>query len=429
MASHSRSQSTVLARDNIHSALQELEKLSEQAKCLEEECQLENQRIVAHNRLVLELQRSVMSQRVRGIPTDPFSDGWTPIIDMETATFVQSVSTAGQKQRRYFMRLNVSSNANIDWSSGWSAVISMTSEYSICRHGFTPAGLSFHSQIVTSLEGLSQHSSWSEDIEIHLHSRLHLPLKVTLGLQYSECQDLPRQQSEPRGKTLAYFEVETLELDAIHFAEPISDTAGRTLPKSHIHPMGFSRTLHSEDTTSTLKDSFRQLFWPAAPESPKHLLDCDGCMQDNHMAVGTSRTLSLPPLEFELNTDEIKIEQVLPALLGDGRLLQEQKQPLHRSVTALVQNAFRAGLHIPEACLPSRFTDVDVTMNPGQKMTALDSTRAMKEQDSSVVWIAMETTILATGTTAQARIEIRGSDPIRTRVVHQALANRVALLF
>ncbi|CAO3564350.1 unnamed protein product [Mortierella alpina] len=429
MANHSRSQSTVLARDNIHSALQELEKLSEQAKRLEEECQLENQRIVAHNRLILELQRSVMSQRAREMPTDHFSDGSTPVIDMETATFVQSVATAGHKHRRYFMRLNISSSADIDWSSGWSAVISMTSENSICRHGITPSGLNFHNQVVTSLKGLSQHSSWSEDIEIHLHSRLRLPLKVTLGLQYNESEGLPRQPSEPRRKTLAYFEVETLDLDAVHFAEPIPDAAGRALPKSHIHTMGFSRTLHSEDTTPTFKDSFRQLFWPAAPESLKHLLDCDGCMQDNHMAVGTSRTLSLPPLEFELNTDEIQIEQVLPALLGDGRLLQEQKQPLHRSITALVQSAFRAGLFIPDACLPSRFTDLDVNTDPGLKTTALDRTRAMTEQESNVVWISMETTMEATGTTARAHIQIRGSDPIRTRVVHHALANRAALLF
>ncbi|KAF9988153.1 hypothetical protein BGZ75_009927 [Mortierella antarctica] len=308
-------------------------------------------------------------------------------------------------------------------------VLNMASGRSFCQHGFTSSNHDFCSQVVTSLEGLSQHSSWSEDIEIPLHSRLRLPLKVTLGLQYNEYQDLPPQPCEPRSKTSAYFEVESLELDAIHFAEPIPDAAGRALPTPQRYTMDFSKTLHSEDTTTAPKDSFRQLFWPAAPESPKHLLECDECTQDNHMAVGTSRTLSLPPLEFELNTDEIKVAQLLPALIGDGRLLQEQQHQPNRNVTALVQSAFRAGLHIPEACLPSRYKDVEVDVYPGSKRTALERKRAMAEQESSAVWVAMEPTPEATGSTARVRIQIRGSDPIRAWVVHQALANRVSLLF
>ncbi|KAF9571757.1 hypothetical protein EC968_000203 [Mortierella alpina] len=425
MASHARSRSTVSARDNIHGALQELERLSEQARRLEAECQLENQRIIAHNRLVLELQRSVLSQT----STDAFTGNWTPVVNMETATFVQSVSTAGQKSRRYFMRLTVSSKADIDWSSDWSVVINMTSGGSVCRRGFTSSDRDFYSQVVTSLEGLSQRSSWCEDIEIHLHSRLRLPLKVTLGLQYSETQNLQPAQGKPRGKVSTYFEVESLDLDAIHFAEPIPDAIGRALSTSDRHIMGLPRALHNEDTTPMPKDSFQHLFWPAALESPKHLLGCDECMQDNHMVEGTSRTLSLPPLEFEMNTDEIKVEQLLPALLGDGRLLQEQQQQPHRNVTALVQSAFRAGLYIPEACLPSRHQDVRVDEHPGYNRTSLDRKRTVAEHESSVVWITLDTTTEPIGTTARARIQIRASDPIRARVVHQALANRVALLF
>lgn len=307
----------------------------------------------------------------------------------------------------------------------------MTSGNSPCQHGFTPSNQDFYSQVVTSLEGLSQHSSWSEDIEIHLDSRMRLPLKVTLGLQYTESEDQQRRPSEPRSKTAAYFEVESLDLDAIHFAEPIPDAAGRALRTSHIHTLVYSRMLHSENTTTTLKDSFRQLFWPAALESPNHLLECDADEgpHGNHMAVGTSRTLSLPPLEFELNTDEIKVEQLLPALLGDGRLLQEQQQRPYHNVTALVQSAFRAGLSIPEACLPTRHQDVAVDVNRGHQRTVLDRKQAIAEQELSAVWIAMESTTESTGAMARARLQIRGSDPVRARVVHQALANRVALLF
>ncbi|KAG0328937.1 hypothetical protein BGZ99_004011 [Dissophora globulifera] len=101
------------ARDDISKALGELEGLSWQAKQLEAECQLENHRIARYNQLVQQLKSCVLSELDGQAGDDP------PVLVSLTA-FTQSVATGFNGSRRCFVRLNIRSAMNVDWSNGWS---------------------------------------------------------------------------------------------------------------------------------------------------------------------------------------------------------------------------------------------------------------------------------------------------------------------
>ncbi|KAF9203642.1 hypothetical protein BGZ49_006187, partial [Haplosporangium sp. Z 27] len=373
------------ARDNISEAIRELDILSEQARRLEIECQLENQRIASLNRLVQVLQQSTVSHNHQEVGAITQLSLDHPIKTSFT-TFVQPVAAGYNGQRRYYVRLTVESKLNIDWSKGWSVSVNMATSAKTCSHKSYLVTIQ-HQNIISNLAGLSPHVPWTQDIEIDLQ-RLCLPLNVTLGLQFDDMS----KTSKDRLKE--YFDVESLVLDAIHFSEPVRDRAKQN---PAYHSQAITALRDDRKTRDESEKSTRRLFFsPNKQENTEN--DCKEC-----------DSVAFKSLIFDIDTTEIKAAQCLPALLGDA-IPQDR-------LNALVNSSIRASLCISTECLPRTGTT-----------RFLENKPILTQCDSGLVWVMLHVKEKS-GSIVQASIDIKGVDQARALIVYHGLKKRVHDLF
>ncbi|KAF9984675.1 hypothetical protein BGZ65_012894 [Modicella reniformis] len=394
---------------SINGALTELEKLSEQAKRLESECQMENQRIMTFNRLVQELQQyTLLSQAEQQDSLDRYT---IPPVNATFTTFVQPVAEGYNGRRRYYMHLTIQSALNISWDKGWSAVITMRTHRS-CPHGVVVSSEpERHYEIFASLTGLSPQTTWTRDIDIDLQSLLDLPLTITLGLQLNEDDDKrDNHHHNNNDNSSAYFYVESFDLDAIHFAEPVQEDRFKFHLAYYPTCAMTGHSIINNDNNTSSSDHRSQ--------EQGGDIECKECASATEQAQ--------QPIAFDIDTQEIQVAQCLPALLGDAI-------PNDRMMT-LVQSSFRASLYIPDECLLKTMTTT--TISSRSSKATQSSPSALTQTDGGVVWVTMETRIKDTTESTnsservvQAWLNVKGPDPRRTMVVYKALRGRVADLF
>ncbi|KAG0307309.1 hypothetical protein BGZ98_000590 [Dissophora globulifera] len=384
------------ARDDISKALGELEGLSWQAKQLEAECQLENHRIARYNQLVQQLKSCVLSEPDGQAGDDP------PVLVSLTA-FTQSVATGFNGSRRCFVRLNIRSAMNVDWSNGWSVVIRMYASGKACPHS-PAANMQQHQEVITSLAGLAPQVAWAQDVNIDLH-RFSLPLTLTVGLQLDETDT-----RSAGSRFAAYFAIESFVLDVIHFSEPVRDPTRQQfsafLAQTMVQLRQPVKIATDAEVASDLSSKIYRL-------SDARDNACEECMKE-----GSARMeyLGVKPLVFKIDTSQIQVAQCLPALLGDG-MAQDR-------AAAIVQSAYHASISVPEAHLP--MSEARVSLQTERKQANL------LQSDTSIVWLILSTKEgqgRQEKETVQVTVVVKGSDPRRTGAVHRALERRIEELF
>lgn len=264
-----------------------------------------------------------------------------------------------------------------------------------------------HNEVFASLADLSPHTPWTRDFDIDLQS-LDLPLTITLGLQLHE-----EKHKSADNLVSAYFYVESFDLDAIHFAEPVRDP-----PKGFTSFSTYASSTRTQalgggggGETNRSQDSIRRMYRPLS----EHDNECQECVQELTES-------NLKPIAFVIDTQEIQAAQCLPALLGDG-------VPSDRMM-ALVQSAFRGSLYLPEECLP-RTAEVEASSTSGLPWQQTAGLALASQPDIGKVWVTMETkdNTGSTNSIVSATLSVKGLDPKRIRIVYRALERRVAELF
>lgn len=257
-------------------------------------------------------------------------------------------------------------------------------------------------EVFASLADLTPQTTWTRDFDVDLQI-LDLPLTITVGLQLNE------DGKQIHNPASAYFDVESFDLDVIHFAEPIRDPP-KNLTYFHTHaPV---RSLAMSGEASRLQDSISRLYRPSNEQDA----ECEECALELTESI-------LKPIAFHVNTEEIQIAQCLPALLGDG--LSSDR------IMLLVQSSLRGSFYIPEECLPRK-------SEPGGSALSLQqSTLTLAQPEIGKVWVTMEikdtntgdTNTGATSSIVQATVSVKGPDPRRTNIVYRMLQRRVTELF
>ncbi|KAG0206202.1 hypothetical protein BGX33_007514 [Mortierella sp. NVP41] len=479
-AQYARPQGVVEARESVGKALLELERLSDQVKQLEIQC-----------------QQSVMSSTARR------GDNESEDVDVEQAsllietcltTFSHVVSGGYEGSKRFYARLSIRSRANIDWSQGWSVAVNMASKVESCPHGKIIHGQNSrtHHQTFANLRTLTRQTPWTLDIELDRQMLKSLPLQVSIGLQFRELCD-SRTTVSPEGEVEdgfgAYFVVDSLELDALHFVEAVEDPAKQSLP-ALLH-MGLSTTAITSTSAATTTTTPMQVDHPrfnaTITTSDRDHKDKDrkgkeheGCMQCK-VEKGNTSVNALLPIEFEIDTVLINLQQCLPALLGDGRMVAVASASVVAGLTAMVaawggggggglaQSCFRACFTLPDECLTSAIGFVSEMQGHGNTnairnrvgtwgrngiLTAVGGgggSGHIENPDAKIVWVDLEEVPIATtaaggglgvggqrqqqqqqqqqGTTVRVRVSVRGSDLTRVQVVRRALEKRIRALF
>ncbi|KAF9169466.1 hypothetical protein BGX21_010346 [Mortierella sp. AD011] len=245
-----------------------------------------------------------------------------------------------------------------------------------------------NSDVTSSLEGLSPQAPWAQDIEIDMQS-FSLPLTITLGLQFD---DFSKTSKDNRLR--GYFPVESLDLDVIHFSEPVRDRVKQN-PAYYTQALAVLRDVRkSEGDPGKLIERLPI----STHKQEKGREECKECAR-----------MPIRPLVFDIDTMEIKIAQCLPALLGDG--------VSHDRVKNLVHSSNRASLSIPDECLPMIKPTRLIRKPP-----------VLTQCDASLVWLMLEVKE-STGSIVQVSINIRGVDHTRVLAVYHALEKRVFELF
>ncbi|KAF9426324.1 hypothetical protein BGZ76_002812 [Entomortierella beljakovae] len=257
----------------------------------------------------------------------------------------------------------------------------MTRSIRKCSHGPEPFPTIQHN-VVSSIEGLSQYSPWTQDFEIDLDN-LCLPITVSIGLQ---CNDMSKTSREKLG---AYFPVESFDLDGIHFSEPVRDRSKQN-PTYYAHAIGTSLELQKNNDDK--------------PENPAKYSILSTDINDGHCKDCISAVLK--PLTFRFNTSEVNITQCLPVLFGDGIS--------NNQLEAVVHSSSRASFSIPDECLPL----------PRHWKKASN----VQQNDTSLVWVILDVKE-GSGSTAQATLDIKGADRTRVLSVYYALERRVDEFF
>ncbi|KAF9344327.1 hypothetical protein BGX26_004523, partial [Mortierella sp. AD094] len=328
---------------------------------------------------------SILSQSDKESATNAQFSSYPPI-KTTSSTFVQTVAARYNGQRRYFVRLTIESTLNIDWSKGWSVAINLSTSSKNCPHVSKPTSTQ-NCDVMSSLEELSPQAPWTQDIEIDVQS-FCLPLTITLGLQFDDCSKTSKD------KLTGYFAVETLDLDVIHFSEPVRDRAKQN-PIYYTQAMAALRDPHKNESISGNLIE-RVLLPPHKQEG-----ECEECKESARVAI--------KPLVFDIDTTEIKVAQCLPALLGDGIS--------HDRVKTLVHSSSRASLSISDECLPM--------IRPTR---LIGKAPALTQCDASLVWLMLEAKE-RTSSVVQASIDIKGVDHSRVLAVYHALEKRIFELF
>ncbi|KAF9390626.1 hypothetical protein CPB97_008815 [Podila verticillata] len=357
--------STLAIREGISTSLSELEQVSEEIKSLEQQCQLENQRIATFNKIVHELQQYVMAQSQEETPTPP--------VDITTTTFVQPV-LMGREQRRYTVRLTITSAIDLDWSVGWSVGICLSPAPWSCSHeeDDQPPKTGIYQEDFASLETLSRQSPYTVDLEVDL-KRMRLPLTMSVGLYYLEPVTTDESQAtyQHNPPLSAHFFVCEMELDALCFAEPVVDEKRRQPPMS----------------LSTMTKELWEGFG-----------DCQVCRDEQMMAT------TLAPLMVPLDPD-ISVDQCLSALVVDG--LPRDK------ALGILQSGNKAVMTISEDCLPL------------SGRISMEGSQGVPQPDLAIVWVVLE----VGEASGEVSMAVKGKDPRRVVTVHQALEKRIKMLF
>ncbi|KAG0027211.1 hypothetical protein BGZ81_005801 [Podila clonocystis] len=365
--------STLLIREGISASLSDLEQMSEEIKILERQCQVENQRIATFNRIVHELQQFTMAQSQQ----EKTQGHSTPPVDITTTTFIQPVLMGSREPRRHTARLAITSAIDLDWSAGWSVGICLSPAPTSCPHENRHRKPGLCQQEFASLETLSRHSPYTVDLELDL-KLMWLPLKMSVSLFYLEptidTKDPTYQYNTPLS---ARFFVFDMELDALCFAEPVTDLEKRRQP-----PVMSIVTAGAE-------------LWAGFG-------DCSLCQSEIQKRMATP----LAPLVVRLDED-ITMDQCLSALVVDG--LPRDK------ATGILQNAYKAVMTIGEDCLP----------HSGPR--TIESSKAASP-DLGIVWVVLEPVGEASGE-MEVAITVKSQDPRRVMTVYQALEKRIKLLF
>ncbi|KAG0000282.1 hypothetical protein BGZ79_006102 [Entomortierella chlamydospora] len=363
-----RSKAASDARNNVSEAIRELDKLSERVRQLELESQ------------------SILSQSDNESVAHAQSSSYTPI-KTTFSTFVQTVAARFNGQRRYFVRLTIESTLNIDWSKGWSVALNLSTNPKTCLHMSEPTSTQ-NSDVTSSLEGLSPQAPWTQDIEIDMQN-FSLPLTITLGLQFDDFSKTSKDN-----KLRGYFPVESLDLDVIHFSEPVRDRVKQN-PAYYTQALAALRDVRKSESDS---GNLIERLPTSAHKQEREREECKECAR-----------VAIKPLVFDIDTTEIKVAQCLPALLGDG--------VSHDRVKTLVHSSNRASLSIPDECLPM--------IKPTR---LIRKAPALTQCDASLVWLMLEVKE-STGSVVQASIDIRGVDHTRVLAVYHALEKRIFELF
>ncbi|KAF9320025.1 hypothetical protein BG003_007387 [Podila horticola] len=366
--------STLLIREGISASLSKLEQVTEEIKFLEQQCQVENQRIATYNRIVHELQQSIMTQSQQ----EKTLGYHTPPVDITTTTFIQPVLMGSREPRRHTVRLAITSAIDLDWSAGWSVGISLSPARTSCSHENQQKKPGLCQEEFASLETLSRHSPYTVDLEVDLRL-MRLPLRMSVALYYVEpttdTKDSTYQYNPPLS---ARFFVCDMELDALCFAEPVSNLEKRRQP-----PVMSMATAGTE-----LWDGFE---------------DCQLCQGEIQKRMATP----LAPLVVHLDQD-ISVNQCLSALVVDGL-------PRDKAV-GILQNAYKAVLTIGEDCLP----------HSGPR--TIESSKTVPSPDLGIVWVVLEP-VGEPSSEMEVAISVKGQDPRRIMTVYQALEKRIKLLF
>ncbi|KAG0375230.1 hypothetical protein BGX24_009389 [Mortierella sp. AD032] len=396
---HARPQEVANARDTVGGVLSELERLSDQVKKLEIQCQMENQRIATYNRLVYELQQSVLaSSRQQDVGNSSISGGGEDV-EMETemqmepgllietslSTFAHVVSDGYDGTKRFYARLRIKSRANIDWSHGWSVGVNMASKVEFCSHGKPTTNASsqhhpdskrktrMHHQTFANLRTLTRQTPWTLDIELDRDMIHFLPLQVSIGLLFRELgSDGGNSGSVGNFKVekegfAAYFVVDSVDLDVLDFVEGVEDPLKRDIPAfaQRQHPRPTSTTSYSNNNMDQKDD-----------EEECH--QCKGVRKGNSSDTNTGTSMTIGtggmdaaslfrPIEFEIDTTSIPIPQCLSALLfleSDNNshykavkvidmLVTGGRQGIGMGMEAMVQACFRTCFILPDECLSS----------------------------------------------------------------------------
>ncbi|KAF9133232.1 hypothetical protein BGW39_010249 [Mortierella sp. 14UC] len=388
---HARPQGVVNARDTVGRALSELKRLSDQVKRLEIQCQLENQRIATYNRLVFELQQSVLASSSRQDVSHGSSGGEDVemeldiepglLVETSVSTFSHIVSNGFEGTKRFYARLRVKSRANIDWSSGWSVGVNVASKVEFCPHGKptatsqhnTGTNTRMHHQTFASLRTLNRHSPWTLDIELDREMVHSLPLQVSIGLLFRELGDASGTSDNfksDEGGFAAYFVLDSVDLDVLDFVEGVEDPLKRDVPAFVQHQPRSRPT-----TTTNNADSKDEGEQEGCIQCKVEIGDSSDAGAGTEMNKKDAASL-FRPIEFEIDTTSIPIAQCLPALLflegcdhdGSSRAVKvvdmaaagggrKQGMGLGMSVGIEVrmkaQASFRTCFVLPEECLTS----------------------------------------------------------------------------
>ncbi|KAH7056796.1 hypothetical protein BKA57DRAFT_451469 [Linnemannia elongata] len=333
---HARTQGVVDARETVGKALSELERLSDQVKQLEIQCQFENQRIATYNRLVFELQQSIMaasgSTRLDASEEDVDMNMEAGLlIETSLSTFSHVVADGYEGTKRFYAQLRIKSRANIDWSRGWSVGINVASKVEFCPHG-KPTTTShqlqhntswkkknrMHYQTFASLRTLTRQTPWTLDIELDREMVSTLPLQVSIGLLFREGGHFHQLKEAGEGAFSAYFVVDSLGLDVVDFVEGVEDLQRRDVP-------AFIQRRPINLPTVTSNNNIGNRGDKVISDIEDEEEECMQCKVEKGNTSGTDTVIATTglataasafrPIEFEIDTTFIPIRQCLSALL------------------------------------------------------------------------------------------------------------------
>ncbi|KAK3818372.1 MAG: hypothetical protein J3Q66DRAFT_172115 [Benniella sp.] len=328
-------------------------------------------------------------------------DSYTPPVKVTFMACMSPVAEGYNGDRRYYVRISLHSALNIPWDKGWSAVVTMCTNKKCPHRNNSESGR--HNEVIAGLADLSPHTPWTRDFDIDLQT-LDLPLTITLGLQLNE------EHKSTDNPVSAYFYVESFDLDAIHFAEPVRDRS-KHFTSFPVYASARPQALGGSGETGGSLDSIHRIYRPLNEDGN----ECQECVRE------LSETI-LHPIAFVIDTQEIQVAQCLPALLGEG-------VPSDRMM-ALVQSSFRGCLFLPEECLP-KTTGIAVSTSSGLPWQKSPGLALASQPDIGKVWVTMETkdNTGSTNSIISATVSVKGLDSNRTRIVYRALERRVAELF
>ncbi|KAF9405491.1 hypothetical protein BGZ94_003511, partial [Podila epigama] len=350
-------------------------------------------------------------------------------------------------------------------------------ETKACPHNEQERG--FYQEESASLDTLSRHSPWTRDLEVNLE-RLALPILMRIGLSYQEPDPAhdsddsekkedkrvnddmlkdksetiqgsdeapsPRNYQQHQPLLSTYFLVLDMELDVLHFVEPVVDLMKRqrlppplTLP--YVSAGGGAIT---SNNTATEDASRRN----------------GNIIQNNHMSKKTPRQgcslcfdqdmqqlrdAMMAPLKFQFNPNEIPFDLCLSALVTEC-LSQDKAQ-------GIIQDERKVVMIVHEECLPplpeswtvsssssssaassTSFKSSYSSTRPSSLIPLAKSHRKTREEqyDQTMVWVLLERCedMVDSDSPAEsdqksaASIQVKGQDPRRVLAVYNALEQR-----